>query len=121
MVGRGEHLSSLERSARRSRDTARGSAGLLVVWLLVLCLLLVELFLDLGVAHQVVGVRLHLLRLDNLFEALTNIVIRRRLQIARLYQLDHMPAVLGLNRLVRVFTGLERQDGVGERLDHLVW
>src|SRR3979409_761169 len=67
-------------------------AGLLLVRLLVVR----ELLLDLCVADEVGRIRLPLLRLDHLLQTLTNIVIRRGLQIARLHQLDHMPAVLGL-------------------------
>src|SRR5258708_3781176 len=86
-----------ERSQVALKGRGGRSAGLLLVRLLV-----VELLLDLRIAHQVVRVRLDLLGLDNLLEALTDIVIRRRLQIACLYQLDHMPPVLSLDRLVRV-------------------
>src|SRR5712671_5105321 len=103
MGQRGEHLSGdWQAPHKRTPPSARmrtlggptdrcsGSAGLLVVRLLIVRLLFVELFLDLRVAQQLVRVGLHLLGLHNLLEALTDIVIWRRLQITRLDQLDNM-------------------------------
>src|SRR5882762_1016272 len=76
------------------------SAGLLVFRLDVSLLVVGQLLLDLGIAHQIVSVALDLLGLDYLLEALADTVISWRLQIARLNELDYVPTVLRLNGLV---------------------
>src|ERR1700761_77461 len=85
------------------------SAGFLVVRLLIFRLLVVELLVDLGIAQKVVRVSLDLLGLYNLLEPLPDVVvIRRGLKIAGFDQLNDVPAVLSLNRLMGVLAWLQR-------------
>ncbi len=87
----------------------RSACGLLLVRLGggVGLLVFRQLLLDLGVALQVIRVGLDLLGLHDLLEALADVVVARRLKVAGLDQLDHVPAVLRLNGLLGVLAGLQ--------------
>ena len=63
---------------------------------------------------------LNFLREHDLAELLLDLVERRRRAVARVLQLDHVPAELRLHGRLGVLALLEQRDGIGERLDHAI-
>src|SRR3984893_9923518 len=74
-----------------------------------------ELLFDLGVLLQAVDISLKF-RLHDAVGQLSLHLVERR--VARILQLDDVPAVLGLHGLGRDLTFLQAFDGIAERLDH---
>jgi hypothetical protein len=64
-------------------------------------------------------VKLELLGHHDLRQAVLHLVIRGRRAIARVLQLDHVPAGCGLDRGLGEFALLQRGDCIGERRIHV--
>ena len=76
--------------------------------------------LDLGGAAQLLQLRVDDVVRHQLADLLARFLEARRRADAMVFDLDHMPAELGLDRRLGVLARGQREGGVGELLDHVV-